>query len=284
MAIANQIDAASSKAEGLEPRPRLGLSLFKARLREYLSYDSWLFSLAVGALGTVIGLLLYLCRRTRRGFDLLARLHRANYWFGAVAPWLARRAARMPRHRLADVYQHYVDQVSPCPGTARVFEDPRRMLGSVVLVLKSATPQEKGVIVLGYNHIFPMFARFFDVRKVASRYHIVLEPSWSGYCTLDVLIYSRYPFPVFVQAYEPRDAKFIDDLKSNLVSVPTSTNWWVNHRLFRPLPAARKDIDIIMIAAWARYKRHDRFFAALGALRRAGRRPRVVLLGYPIDL
>jgi glycosyltransferase involved in cell wall biosynthesis len=37
-----------------------------------------------------------------------------------------------------------------------------------------------------------------------------------------------------------------------------------------------------MVAAWAPYKRHHRFFAGLSKLRRQGMRPRVLLLGYPV--
>src|SRR5262249_39626937 len=42
-------------------------------------------------------------------------------------------------------------------------------------------------------------------------------------------------------------------------------------------------IDVVMIASWAKFKRHHRFFAALRTLRAAGATPRVALLGYPVD-
>jgi glycosyltransferase involved in cell wall biosynthesis len=150
--------------------------------------------------------------------------------------------------------------------------------------VKSHRPNEKGVIILEYNYILPAFARLFDLDKVARRYHLVLEPSWSGYCTPEVLTYSQYAFPVFVQAYEPRDAAFIQNLRANLIPVPTSTNWWVDHRLFRPLPDVAKEFDLIMIAAWGAYKRHHCFFHALRDLRVRGHRLRALLLGYPIGM
>jgi hypothetical protein len=75
---------------------------------------------------------------------------------------------------------------------------------------------------------------------------------------------------VFVQAFEPRDAAFITNLGSNLVVVPTSTNWWIDHRPFRPLPGVTKDVDVVMVAGWGEYKRHHRFFAALPCVLREG--------------
>jgi glycosyltransferase involved in cell wall biosynthesis len=66
--------------------------------------------------------------------------------------------------------------------------------------------------------------------------------------------------------------------------VGTSSNWWVDHRVFRPLPGVVKDVDLIMVAAWGGYKRHDRFLAALQTLRRRNIKPRVVLVGYRLGM
>jgi glycosyltransferase involved in cell wall biosynthesis len=150
------------------------------------------------------------------------------------------------------------------------------------MVLKSPGANEKGALLLYYSYTFPLFERLFDVPKIASRYHLVLEPDWTGYCDPNILSYCRYPFPVFVQAYEPRDVKVVAAAGTNLVPVPVATNWWVDHRRFRPLPGVAKDADVVMVAGWGAYKRHFRFFHALARLRRAGHRLRTLLLGYPV--
>jgi glycosyltransferase involved in cell wall biosynthesis len=49
------------------------------------------------------------------------------------------------------------------------------------------------------------------------------------------------------------------------------------------LPEKRRDIDVIMVAAWASIKRHWRFFRTLAVLRRRGHRLRVALVGYRYD-
>jgi glycosyltransferase involved in cell wall biosynthesis len=88
---------------------------------------------------------------------------------------------------------------------------------------------------------------------------------------------------VFVEAFEPRDAEVVRAMKANLIPVGTSTNWWVDHRIMTPLQGVPKDRDLVMIASWARFKRHARFFAALRSLRKRGHRLSVSLLGYPTD-
>jgi glycosyltransferase involved in cell wall biosynthesis len=89
---------------------------------------------------------------------------------------------------------------------------------------------------------------------------------------------------VFVQSYEPRDVEVVDSLHSNLINVPISANWWVDHRTFRPLPGTERDADLVMIASWGRYKRHDAFFAALARLRARGESLRTILIGYAGDM
>jgi glycosyltransferase involved in cell wall biosynthesis len=51
----------------------------------------------------------------------------------------------------------------------------------------------------------------------------------------------------------------------------------------KPLPNASKDVDIIMIASWAWFKRHHRFFSALSKVYSKGEKAKVVLVGYPTD-
>ena len=126
--------------------------------------------------------------------------------------------------------------------------------------------------------------KLFDVEQIARRYHIVLEPSWCGFCSLDVMMYTRLPYPVFIESGEPRDTAFLRAIQSNLIPVPVAGNWWVDYRVYRPLPDASKDVDVIVLAAWARYKKHNELFRLLAPLVRGGRVRRIVLIGYPGDL
>jgi len=267
----------------------LGRKLFFDHAREYLGFDSVLFRKAVALSGTLAGLILLACRRRRKGLSILAALHRGN--FSALANKIVEAVfrrmdpvgSRGMRPAGSDVYQEHIDTFASSPETARFFADPYRLLGSRLLVLKSPGPKEKGVIVLDYSFIFPLFAKLFDVASIGEHYHIVLEPSWSGYCEFNILCYSRFDFPIFVQSIEPRDSRLLQNVSSNLLPVPVAANWWVDHRIMRPASNVPKDVDVIMIASWSRFKRHARFFAALAKLRAQRKRLQTVLVGYAGD-
>jgi hypothetical protein len=256
---------------------------------EYLTCDSFLFKKTFAVLGLIVGMLFLKFGKKLKGLSILSSIHRAGSCeqvnmiitpiFQTNAGLRNNKKTSMTHH----VYQEYIENLPQTPATSRFFEDPQRILGARMLVLKSPKENEKGVVVVDYSFALSIFVKFFDICQIAAKYHIVLEPSWSGYCDLDILCYTQYDFPVFVQASEPRDAAFIQATRSNLISVPTSANWWVDHRILKPLPSMKKDVDIIMIASWAQFKRHARFFAALVKLRSKGEQPRVVLIGYPID-
>ena len=265
------------------------LALWKKAAAEYLRMDSAVARSLFG-LGLVItARLLIAVGKRGPGFRMLARAHRAG-----VAKFardstenLARGAAAAARadtsHWLVEVYDAHVATRHLGAKTADEAGVVESMLGQRALVMKGAGAGEKGVLNLHYSGFFPVFARLFDVEKVARRYYLVLEPSWSGFYDPDLLFWTRYRFPVFVQASEPEDARTLEAVGANLVPTPTAANWWVDHRLFRPIPGKPKPFDVVMIAAWAGYKRHERFFAGLRTLKRRGTPLRALLLGYRID-
>jgi glycosyltransferase involved in cell wall biosynthesis len=288
--IPTEVTAPSVKAAAPEretmsrtERCKIGIQLAELRTKEYLQFDARLLH-AAGA--TTVGQLATLIAHSgqfERGFHLLGKLHR-----GAYSPRTTRLAERFVRSaianrdpRLKSLIEDVVHNSSTSRQTANFFNDPLHMLGRAVLVLKSPSPGQKGVLILWYNHIFSLFARFFDVPRIMERYHLVLEPSWSGCCDLDILAYTQFPGPIFVQAFEPHDARFLTSISSNLVPVPTASNWWVDHQRLYPRSEIKKEFDVVMVAAWGDYKRHHQFFRALAKLRGKGRRLQVLLLGNP---
>jgi glycosyltransferase involved in cell wall biosynthesis len=269
-------------------RWRLHLRLLKVSIREYLIFDSILFKKGMGLIGLLVGFLLYISGMRTKGFTILAKIHRFAWmdWANRRVEWLVRSACRSVQegseHPLLKVYANHVANTKPTPTTSRFFSSPETLVRFGAIVLKSPSTNEKGVILLYYSYIYSLFAKLFNLDAITQKYYLALEPSWSGFCDLNVLSYTKLNQPVFVGSIEPRDSNFIQSLHSNLASVPFSSNTWVDHRVFRPLPGVTKDIDIVMVAGWSEYKRHWAFFSALRRLRKHGVKPKVVLIGYPI--
>jgi glycosyltransferase involved in cell wall biosynthesis len=274
----------------ITPDWRVHARIIRAKVQEYLFFDSATFKSVIGLLGAWIGWTLYSWGKHRKGFQLLCKIHRA-----ALMAWGNRRLEELigdshqqfqqgRSHPLHHVYADYVRGIQPTAQTDKFFKSPEKLFQGSAIVLKSPGSNERGVLALQYSYVYPLLIKLFDLDKFASRYYLVLEPSWSGFCDLNVLIYTKLQHPVFVGSIEPRDTEFIGRLRSNLVGAPFSSNTWVDDRIFRPLQDIRRDADIIMVAGWARYKRHHAFFRALGELRRRKVQPKVILAGYPIDL
>jgi len=258
--------------------------IVKAALREHLAHD-------LGPLREAAGRSLYAAASAMRtvgqasnAYQLLMRTHSGNFSESIdrrIEAELCDATARERRGESTGLWSAYDRVIAAAVETFRA--GPSRLVGSRVLVAKPWRPSERGVLYIDYSYVFASLAGLFDLRAIADRYHLVLEPSWSGVCTPEILLYSRLERPVFVETIEPRDQRVLATLETNLTSVPVAANYWVDYRSIEPLTEGQRDIDVIMVAAWAGIKRHWRVFKALAALRRRGHRLRVALVGYRYD-
>ncbi|WP_395344620.1 glycosyltransferase [Ningiella sp. W23] len=184
-----------------------------------------------------------------------------------------------------EVFETFIGNIDNIERYRQFIDHPENMLDGVITVIAPYTSESKGVLVIAYSYYFQIFLKLFDHESVAARYHIVLEPSWNGLSDPSILSFSKLTCPVFVMAYEDRDYQLLQDLNSNIVPVKLSANWFIDPQKFNhALPFEKRDIDIIMIAAWAKFKRHDRFFEALSSLKSEGMDLKVTLVGYPNDM
>lgn len=147
-----------------------------------------------------------------------------------------------------------------------------------VIVLKAATGAEKGVILLKYVRTFDAMHALFDVPALMERYVFVLEPCWAGYSDPSLLMYLVPGHPVFVQCFTDADFEFVGQLGAPLVPLRLGPADWVDADLFAPTGGAEKRYDIVMVANWARHKRHAQLFRTLSRMR--NRDLRVLLIGF----
>lgn len=149
-----------------------------------------------------------------------------------------------------------------------------------VIVLKRATLDEKGVILLKYARTFDAVMSLVDVRRLMDRYIFVLEPCWTGYCDPSILMFIQPGYPVFVQCFTDEDYDFITSVGAPLVPLRLGPADWVNADLFTSASGVEKEYDLVMVANWARHKRHSQLFAALREIQ--DRDLRVLLIGFPL--
>ena len=262
--------------------------LMKSVALEYLEYDSVPFRWALAQGSVLAGQALW-ARDVAKAFPILSRIHRSGGSKSATRRIEQILAAGIAKGRggatspLRTYFDQHIEGATRGHLADALVADPGKLFKYRVIVTRSPRDGERGVIVVDYSYIFPLFAALFDLPAIAERYHIVLEPSWRGLCTADILCYANYDFPVFVQTVEPRDTAFLNALDANFVTVPIAANWWVDHRVVAPVPGTEKDLDVVMVAGWSEVKRHWRFFKVLAGLKADGHRLKVALVGYPQD-
>ena len=154
-------------------------SIFKAATREYLAHDLGAFKEPIArTIFQTIQLIRSTGSTSQRAKALawLMRLHN-----GAFSPDVDRRIADEIRDATARERQGQptglfalYDQVIK-QGVAKfdagANPDPRRLIGSRILVVKAARSSERGVIVVDYSYVFPLMAGLFDLEAIADALH-----------------------------------------------------------------------------------------------------------------
>lgn len=261
----------------------LSLRIAKERIIEGIKYDFNAFKMPLTWLVYLMAWGLILIRKEYTAYKLVSAIYRTG-WGHSYS--VGRRFAQyfLANEAILDkLIAEAIDTIEVHENTKKFFDDPLKMLDGIVSVLKASNGDEKGVILLNYSYYFLLFHKYFDLKKINQNYIIILEPSWAGFCELNILAYAKFENPVYIMTYEQRDKKFISELNSSLVPIDIGPSWFVNHEKFVSSGEGERDIDIIMVAGWAQFKRHYAFFKAIAALRSSMPELNITLVGYPTD-
>lgn len=269
-------------ALSIKRRLELLLWISKSKTKEFLMHDFWL-SAALTTLSLYIaGRCLSLIGQEGHAFTFIGFAHRTGKLplvSRSAEKWLSsKRKSSKTREVL---YFQPTEPLKNSSSTKQFFDNPERLIGSHLLVLKPWQDGEKGVLSLMYSYVLSITPKIFDLGKISERYTLVLEPTWSGYFDRAILSYEEYPTTVFVQAYEPYDFNLIKQFSPKLEPIKSGNNTWIDSETFKPDPTVKKIYDLTMIAAWADFKRHWAVFAALSKLKKQGKEISVLLAGYP---
>lgn len=127
----------------------------------------------------------------------------------------------------------------------------------------------KGVLLIKFTETFRYFYHYLDIGRLLEMFHIVLEPSWSGYCLPEILFWTKYSQPVLVQASDQEDRNFLKSLGTNLVPISIGASDWVDHRTFTPL-GVDKRFNAIYVANLSPVKRVHVYLRAIRSLAERG--------------
>jgi hypothetical protein len=157
-------------------------------------------------------------------------------------------------------------------------DNPRVSRG---LVLKPwLGPREKGVLFISFEKDWFKLLQHCDLGEFSRHYSLVVAPSSSPHNLPNYVFAAAYPEKLYTLISNAGDWQELPRIASNFVVVPLYASQWVLPELFQPRPLAERDVDLIMVANFAKVKRHHALFSAL---RRMSPKLRVLLVGQDQD-
>lgn len=269
---------------------KLRLKIWKQTIKEWALHDSQVVRPILGNAMYVLGMVFLRVGKADKGARTLASAHRSalSRRVDARIESLFREALNSPTTRSGKTLALAINRYHMLPleseNARKIASAPESLFDGHAIVLKSPGPNEKGVIYFFYSYTYPLFLRLYRAEEIAERYRIVLEPSWSGFCDLNILCLNQLGEKIVVGYGERRDAQLLQHVSSQFIPCDFTGNTWIDTHTFCPLAGARKDIDLIVNAAWAWYKRHWAIFKVLSKLKDRGIILRTALVGYPADM
>ncbi|MGC8744911.1 MAG: glycosyltransferase [Verrucomicrobiia bacterium] len=154
----------------------------------------------------------------------------------------------------------------------------KRLIESAAVLKPYLGDKEKGVVYLSFEYQWTRLLQNCDIKEFASQYRLVLAPVWAvPYSLVNFLLPELWEDDVvFTHLSDPNDAAILPRISSKYVIAPLLCSSWVNPEWFKPLPFEKKDIDLVMLANFGKYKRH---FVLFKALREMPQNLRILLIG-----
>ena len=155
------------------------------------------------------------------------------------------------------------ERVSDLDGRCLVLSEP---------VIEEGEVRRKGVLLVSFTETSAKLYAEFGPRAICEKFHVVLEPSWSGYADPAILCWLNAADPIIVQTTERLDREGLSALGTNLVPVSFGAGDWIDAERFAPVTdePARK-YNAISVANFGSWKRNHAFITAVADARR--RRP-----------
>ena len=150
-------------------------------------------------------------------------------------------------------------------------------------ILKPAAEGERGVLFISFESQWQHLLRLGPQRLVAlaERYQLVVAPTWSPPHSVTNYLFPRlHPGTLPCTISNLEDLRIFPRLHPSYAPVQLFASSWVNASLYQPQPRERRDIDLVMVANFGRYKRHHALFSALARMPMS-QRPKVTLIGQP---
>ncbi len=148
------------------------------------------------------------------------------------------------------------------------------------LIARAPDEDGKGVLSISFEYDLLTLLSVRDLEKLLDSYIVVYAGSWSppSYQALWSFPYA-YRHEFFAGLSHPEDVMRIRSLGFEVPILPLYMSSWLVPEDFHPRSPQDRDVDIVMVANWAHFKRHWVLFDALKRMNRPDLN--IVLIGQP---
>lgn len=174
------------------------------------------------------------------------------------------------RPELSQVLERYIREVD--------FLKPKtQVVLSKSAIIKVKKDGEKGCMLVGFEHELDRLIAHTESKDVLADYDILFMPTWQPFFSFALLRILKKNKDSLVLLPSSQSCYYrAMMLPEHFRALPFHASSWINHELYQP---KEKNIDILMVANFATYKRHKLLFSAMVDLPKD---LRVVLIGRPL--
>ena len=128
--------------------------------------------------------------------------------------------------------------------------------------------REKGCLLISFENQIQAILNKDVLEAIQERYHLIFLPSWTGFYSPAVfeLVKLSGDNPIFVLPVHENERELVKGLGQTCIPLPFNAASWVNQDFFDSEVTIARDIDCLMVANFANFKRHWLLFKALQGL------------------
>lgn len=152
-----------------------------------------------------------------------------------------------------------------------------RFISKSAILKPWVSDNERGVLYISLCNEWSRLMVDCDINEVARKYTIVIAPGWSPpHDLMNYMLPRVVSDDIYCLISNLKDLEILPRISRQYRPVPLFASSWTNPERFRPIDFPDRDIDLIMVASFARYKRP---FMLFNALRSMSQDLRVMLIG-----
>ncbi len=137
------------------------------------------------------------------------------------------------------------------------------LIRHTAIIKRSRGTQERGILLVSFENELLKIVSAPSFSQIEKNYQIIFIPSWQPFYSAPLfLLAAKAEYDFFIMPSSFSDIPLSEELGDKCLAIPFHAASWVNEDFYSDHDV-QKNVDIVMIANFSKYKRHWRLFEAL---------------------